>query len=132
VYGHLKFKNHPLWIVILASWGIAFFEYVLQVPANRLGDDQYTVTQLKVMQEAITLLVFVGFAWAYFDVTPTGAPAWPCCSCWRPWPSSRAKRGEFSRRVLDGWEAPRCAASCMPPEAELGTGIGNSCRSRSA
>ena len=69
-YGHLKFKAQPLWLAILASWGIAFFEYLLQVPANRLGDDQYTVTQLKVMQEAITLLVFVGFAWAYFDVTP--------------------------------------------------------------
>ncbi len=56
--------------MILASWGIVFFEYVLQVPANRLGDDQYTVTQLKVIQETITLLVFIGFAWAYFGVTP--------------------------------------------------------------
>ena len=57
-YGHLKFKSQPLWLVVLASWGIAFFEYMLQVPANRLGDAQFTVTQLKVIQEAITLIVF--------------------------------------------------------------------------
>ncbi len=69
-YGHLKYKSSPLGIVILASWGIAFFEYVLQVPANRLGDDQFSVTQLKVIQESITLIVFIGFAWAYFDVIP--------------------------------------------------------------
>jgi hypothetical protein len=69
-YGHLKFPHHALWVVILASWGIALFEYVLQVPANRMGDRVYSVTQLKVIQEAITLLVFVGFAWVYFDVRP--------------------------------------------------------------
>jgi uncharacterized protein len=61
-YGHLKFKQSPLWIVIFASWGIAFFEYVLQVPANRWGSSVYSVTQLKIMQEVITLCVFSGFA----------------------------------------------------------------------
>jgi uncharacterized protein (DUF486 family) len=61
-YGHLKFKGSPLWQVILASWGIAFFEYVLQVPANRWGSSVYSVTQLKIMQEVITLCVFCGFA----------------------------------------------------------------------
>ena len=69
-YGHLKHKQTTLWLVILISWGIAFFEYCLQVPANRLGHQVYTVSQLKVMQEAITLLVFVGFAWLYLHETP--------------------------------------------------------------
>ena len=63
-YGHLKFKSAPLFVVILASWGIAFFEYMLQVPANRLGSAVYSAPQLKGMQEVITLLVFAGFsAW---------------------------------------------------------------------
>lgn len=61
-YGHLKFKAHPLWIVILASWGIAFFEYVLQVPANRYGHAVYSAAQLKTIQEVISLTVFVVFA----------------------------------------------------------------------
>ncbi len=60
-YGHLKYKSSPLWLVILASWGIAFFEYVLQVPANRWGNAFYSVTQLKILQEVITLGVFSGF-----------------------------------------------------------------------
>ena len=64
-YGHLKYKDSPLWLVIFASWGIALLEYVLQVPANRMGDRLYTVTQLKVMQEVITLAVFVPFAVFY-------------------------------------------------------------------
>ncbi|MCJ0825440.1 DMT family protein [Luteimonas sp. 50] len=63
-YGHLKYKSTPLPTVILASWGIAFFEYTLQVPANRLGSAVYSAPQLKGMQEVITLLVFAGFsAW---------------------------------------------------------------------
>ncbi len=64
-YGHLKFKSFPLWLVILASWGIAFFEYCLQVPANRLGSEQFSTAQLKTMQEAITLIVFCGFSVLY-------------------------------------------------------------------
>jgi len=66
-YGHLKFKGKPLAIVILASWGIAFFEYLLMVPANRWGNSVYSATQLKVMQEVITLVVFVGFATFYLN-----------------------------------------------------------------
>ncbi|MGN6514044.1 MAG: DMT family protein [Lysobacteraceae bacterium] len=63
-YGHLKYRGAPLFVVILASWGIAFFEYTLQVPANRLGSAVYSAPQLKGMQEVITLLVFAGFsAW---------------------------------------------------------------------
>lgn len=65
-YGHLKFKSRALWLVILVSWGIALFEYCLQVPANRIGSNYFTVTQLKVMQEIITLVVFTGFSAWYF------------------------------------------------------------------
>jgi len=61
-YGHLKFKWAPLWIVIMASWGLAFFEYCLQVPANRIGHGVLSAVQLKTIQEVITLLVFVGFS----------------------------------------------------------------------
>jgi uncharacterized protein (DUF486 family) len=64
-YGHLKFKSKPLLLVILVSWGIAFFEYVLQVPANRWGNAVYSATQLKIIQEVITLTVFCGFALLY-------------------------------------------------------------------
>ena len=65
-YGHLKFKTYPLGLAILASWGIAFFEYVFQVPANRLGSDLWTVPQLKILQECITLIVFTIVAFALF------------------------------------------------------------------
>ena len=66
-YGHLKFKAAPLFAVILISWGIAFFEYLLQVPANRIGHTQFSLAQLKIMQEAITLTVFVPFAMFYMN-----------------------------------------------------------------
>ena len=65
-YGHLKFKDQPLWIVILASWGLALFEYIFQVPANRIGSFEWTVPQLKVLQECITLVVFSLVAYALF------------------------------------------------------------------
>lgn len=64
-YGHLKHKSAPLWITILVSWGIAFFEYCFQVPANRLGSEHYSGIQLKVIQEVLTLLVFSVFAVTY-------------------------------------------------------------------
>ncbi len=65
-YGHLKsMSTKPLIFVILASWGIAFFEYILQVPANRMGIHYFNIGQLKVIQEVITMSVFAGFAWAY-------------------------------------------------------------------
>jgi len=64
-YGHLKFRAAPLWVVILASWGIAFFEYLLMVPANRWGSYTYSATELKIIQEVITLSVFCGFAIFY-------------------------------------------------------------------
>ena len=67
-YGHLKnMATAPWWLAALASWGIALFEYLLQVPANRIGFSQFSVRQLKIMQEVITLSVFVPFAVFYMD-----------------------------------------------------------------
>lgn len=66
-YGHLKYKASPLWIVIAASWGIALFEYCLQVPANRIGHGMFSAAQLKTMQEIITLVVFAGFSVWYLN-----------------------------------------------------------------
>lgn len=64
-YGHLRFKDSPLWLAILASWAIALFEYCFQVPANRWGHGQFTAAQLKIIQEVITLVVFAGFSVLY-------------------------------------------------------------------
>ena len=64
-YGHLKFKEVALWKVVLISWGIAFFEYCFQVPANRIGHGTFTAPQLKIMQEVITLVVFGVFSVFY-------------------------------------------------------------------
>ena len=64
-YGQLRFPAAPLWLVILVSWGIAFFEYCLAVPANRIGYTVYSAAQLKTMQEVITLVVFAVFSTAY-------------------------------------------------------------------
>ena len=61
-YWHLRFRELPLWQVILASWGIAFVEYCLAVPANRYGSYVYSAAELKTIQEVITLVVFVPFA----------------------------------------------------------------------
>jgi uncharacterized protein (DUF486 family) len=65
-YGHLKFKEVPLWQVTIVSWAIALVEYSFAVPANRYGSAVYSVAQLKTMQEVITLLVFAGFSLVYF------------------------------------------------------------------
>jgi uncharacterized protein (DUF486 family) len=65
-YGHLKDNSKPLIVAILLSWGLALFEYIFQVPANRLGYGQFTLTQLKIMQECITLVVFTVFALLVF------------------------------------------------------------------
>jgi uncharacterized protein len=66
-YGHLKYTDRPLWLVIFVSWGIAFFEYCLQVPANRYGIGVFNPAQLKTLQEIITLVVFVAFSVFYLD-----------------------------------------------------------------
>jgi uncharacterized protein (DUF486 family) len=64
-YGHLKYKNTALFAAISVSWGIAFFEYCFQVPANRLGHGRFSAAQLKIIQEVISLLVFGVFSWLY-------------------------------------------------------------------
>ena len=67
-YGHLKnLASKPWWVAAIISWSIAFFEYMLQVPANRIGFTQFSLAQLKIMQEVITLVVFVPFAMLYMD-----------------------------------------------------------------
>ncbi len=71
-YGHLKsHKLSALWVVILVSWGIAFFEYCFQVPANRIGSQYFTLPQLKVLQEVITMSVFALFAVLYMKAPIT-------------------------------------------------------------
>ena len=70
-YGHLKFKHKALWVVVVVSWMIAFFEYCLQVPANRIGFDVFTAPQLKIIQEAITFIVFAIFSTVYLKNRPT-------------------------------------------------------------
>src|SRR6266481_6297170 len=64
-YGHLKYLGSPLWIAVIVSWGIAFLEYWLAVPANRIGYGVYAGAQLKTIQEVITLIVFAGFSVLY-------------------------------------------------------------------
>ncbi|MEY4631895.1 MAG: hypothetical protein RIQ81_2015 [Pseudomonadota bacterium] len=67
-YAHLKdLKSAPLWVAVLASWGIAFFEYAIQVPANRIGNQALSVAQLKIVQEVVTLCVFVPFSVYYLN-----------------------------------------------------------------
>jgi len=82
-YGHLRdLQSKPLWVAIAASWGIAFFEYCLQVPANRLGFVHYSLPQLKIIQEVITLTVFAGFAFFYMGVKPSMNYVWAAiCLC---------------------------------------------------
>lgn len=70
-YGHLKFTSSPLYIAVLASWGIAFFEYWLAVPANRIGLEVYSAAELKTMQEVITLTVFAVFSVFYLKESLT-------------------------------------------------------------
>jgi uncharacterized protein (DUF486 family) len=69
-YGHLKFKDKPLGLVIVVSWLLAFFEYLFQVPANRIGSDRFSLAQLKVMQECITIVVFTIIVAVMFRQVP--------------------------------------------------------------
>lgn len=79
-YGHLKdFRERPLWIAVLISWGVAFFEYCLQVPANRLGHGTFRLDQLKVIQEVITMVVFAAFATLYMKERPSWDFLWAGC-----------------------------------------------------
>ncbi len=68
-YGHLKVKESPIFLAIILSWGLALFEYIFQVPANRMGSNVLSVTQLKIIQEAVTLAVFTLLAYFLFGET---------------------------------------------------------------
>lgn len=74
-YGHLKFPSTALWAVVLISWGIAFFEYCLAVPANRIGHRVWSAAELKTIQEVITLVIFSGFAVFYLGESLTWSHA---------------------------------------------------------
>lgn len=79
-YGHLKsLKGSALYIVILISWGIALFEYIFQVPANRIGSEYYSLPQLKIIQEVITMLVFAGFTTWYMREPLKMDYVWASC-----------------------------------------------------
>ena len=69
-YGHLKLPGRAMWLMVLMSWGLAFFEYCLAVPANRIGAKTYSLAQLKTIQEVVTLITFMIVAWALFGVKP--------------------------------------------------------------
>lgn len=76
-YGHLNsLKAKPVWIAVFVSWGVAFFEYCFQVPGNRIGFAVYSLSQLKIIQEVITLVVFVGFSFFYMGIRPTWNFLW--------------------------------------------------------
>jgi len=81
-YGHLKYRNEALWKVILASWGIAFFEYCFQVPANRIGSYQFNAAQLKTIQEIITLSIFPVFSVSISATSSNGTTAWASHLSW--------------------------------------------------
>jgi uncharacterized protein len=82
-YGHLRFKDRPLWVVILASWTIALFEYCLAVPANRWGSGVYSAAELKAIQEVVTLSVFVVFSFVYLGqrITPVQGAGFALIAC---------------------------------------------------
>ena len=95
-YGHLKYQNVPLWKVTLISWGIAFFEYCFQVPANRIGSHTFNAAQLKTIQEIITLVVFSGFSVWYLKRTSSGIMRWDFSLSW--WRRSLFLRSGKKRR----------------------------------
>lgn len=82
-YGHLGHKAAPLWAAVTVSWGIAFFEYWLAVPANRIGHQVYSAAQLKTMQEVITLVIFAGFSawWLKEEITWNTAAGFVLIAC---------------------------------------------------
>ena len=82
-YGHLGHKAAPLWGAVMVSWGIAFFEYWLAVPANRIGHQVYSAAQLKTMQEVITLVIFAGFSawWLKEEITWNTAAGFVLIAC---------------------------------------------------
>jgi uncharacterized protein (DUF486 family) len=93
-YGHLKYRSEALWKVIAASWGIAFFEYCFQVPANRIGSYEFSTAQLKTIQEVITLVVFSIFSVTYLGENSNGTTA-RALLAWFLAHSSSSTSGDF-------------------------------------
>ena len=99
-YGHLKFKDKPLLLVILASWGIAFFEYCLQVPANRWGNSVYSAAQLKIIQESHHLVGVRGLRHACICTKKSGGiMSRRLCASWRRWRSRSGRRIEIKIKI---------------------------------
>jgi uncharacterized protein (DUF486 family) len=99
-YGHLTFAERPLWLAVLASWGIAFFEYCLAVPANRIGHQVYGAAELKTMQEVITLAVFAVFSVLYLGER-IGASVSGRAISWASPSSARAPSSSSGSRSAD-------------------------------
>ncbi|TXT29578.1 MAG: hypothetical protein FD138_2399 [Planctomycetota bacterium] len=110
-YGHLKWpeiKSGPLWIAIGVSWAIALFEYCLQVPANRIGHREFPVAQLKIMQEAITLVVFCGFSILFLRESLK----------WNDLAAFACIFGAVFFAFLDKWQ-PDSTSTASQPQAEI-------------
>jgi uncharacterized protein (DUF486 family) len=100
-YGHLRYRDRALWLVIVASWGIAFFEYCLAVPANRWGSGVYSAPELKAIQEVVTLSVFAIFSFFYLGQRMNlDARLGLCADCRRG--LLRLSRQRISRRLVCG------------------------------
>ncbi len=112
-YGHLKYKASPLLIAIVASWGIAFFEYCLAVPANRIGTEVYSTAQLKTMQEVITLIVFAGFSVLYLK-EPLGGTTSPALPASRWALISSSTNSDASPRRCDAEDFALCIVHREP------------------
>jgi hypothetical protein len=101
-YGHLKFKNKPLLLVILVSWGIAFFEYLLQVPANRWGNSVYSATQLKSSRKSSRSPSFAALRSSISARKSGGITSRRSCASWRRWPLPSCRRNKIGRRPVFG------------------------------
>jgi uncharacterized protein (DUF486 family) len=106
-YGHLRYKGKTLLFVIVTSWGVAFFEYLLQVPANRWGSNVYTPAQLKIIQEVITLVVFCAFAITYLGEKSAGITLQHSCARSQRWRSRFCHRNKIGRDIALRCPRPR-------------------------
>ncbi len=115
-YGHLKYRSEALWKVVLASWGIAFFEYCFQVPANRIGSYEFNAAQLKTIQEVITLTVFSVFSilylgekfkWNYGAASPS-SPRERFLSFTGGRRRSRSQVILFGGQTMTSWRLAKC------------------------
>jgi len=124
-YAHLKnLVGRPWYLAALASWGIALFEYLLQVPGNRIGYRQLSLPQLKILQEVITLSVFVPFAVLYMGKPLKLDYLWAPCAFWVRYISGSVRRAPHEERSLSG------ASDCYPRAGNRRPGGTRSARDR--